>query len=444
MATATHQSRSEKTYAPLGQYLARLPALTREVTLTFTEVEKIIGRGLPPSARKRREWWANQDYGSRAYHWQDAGFRTGPVSMTRETVRFSRNKLPPQKIPRSLTLQEVVSEVNEAARARPIGTLQQWRKQHSGKERTGASDLFFSKIKRNRNWVFHAGGLMELQFNLGFEDADDAPRFRHGVAFSLQPTQAMPDVSVMKPKIARFNAYLRANPKAFEGFQMWHWDGGRSPNYDVSPIPPQAIHAGNFIFIGTLQPAERISIDWILDDFDRLLPLYQYIEGKGALPQIKVGRTRKGFAWTPGNKAKVARTMYERKATSISKDLRHNAIQEALFDHLEELHGKQDTSGEQDCGNRTLVDVAVRDGTKFFYYELKTAPTAQLCIREAIGQLLEYSFWPGSQQAAQLVVVGEPPRDKDAAAYIKRLRKLFSLPIEYRQFDMKSKRLIEP
>lgn len=442
MAAPVRKQYREKTYAPLGEYLARLPAGTAEVTLTFPEVEKIVGRKLPDSARDHRQWWENQKNGSRAYHWQDAGFKTGPVDMARETVRFFRDSSVALRLPRPLTLQEVVTELNETAKTRPIGGLQGWRKEQSGLKRAGASTVFFSRIKENRDWVFHAGGLLELQFNVGFEPVDDIRVFRHGVAFSLQPTRELQEVEQMRPKIARFNEYMRANPGAIEGFSMWHWDDGRTPNFPVSTIRDKDIHLGNFIFIGALQPADRVSIDWILDDFDRLLPLYQYVEGKEPLPRYVQERAHKGFVWSPGNKARAARTMYERRAATIEKDLKHNTIQDALFSHLEEIHGEDDTSGEQDCGNRTLIDVAVRDGENFTYYELKTAPTAQICIREAIGQLLEYSYWPGAQKATRLVVVGEPPCDKEANAYIKALQKQFSLPIEYRQFDMNSKRLV--
>jgi hypothetical protein len=125
----------------------------------------------------------------------------------------------------------------------------------------------------------------------------------------------------------------------------------------------------------------------------------------------------------------------------VDKSLRHNIVQAALFDHLESIHGPNNTSGEQDPGIGTSVDVAVKDGESYTYYELKTGLSAQSCIREAIGQLIEYSFWPGAQRADRLVVVGEPAYDAEARAYIKKLRKDFSLPIEYRQFDIKSGRL---
>ncbi len=68
---------------------------------------------------------------------------------------------------------------------------------------------------------------------------------------------------------------------------------------------------------------------------------------------------------------------------------------------------------------------------KYWFYEIKTALTPRACLREAIGQLLEYGFWPGAQEPARFIVVGESPIDGDAQEYLRRLRKRFSLPIEY-------------
>ena len=218
---------------------------------------------------------------------------------------------------------------------------------------------------------------------------------------------------MLVPKIKRFNEYFRIYPDAFEGLSMWHWGPGdeRSDNAEVAPIPDKLVERGVFIFIGTLQPAEAVDIGWILDDFERLLPLYKYVEGTETFP--KQAQTKRGFQWSPGNKARVARTAaYERNAQTVDKSLRHNIVQAALFEYLEELHGEDNASGEQDCGNGTPIDVAVRDGDRFVYYELKTGLSAQSCIREAIGQLMEYSYWPGAQKADKLIVVGEAAFEK--------------------------------
>jgi hypothetical protein len=68
------------------------------------------------------------------------------------------------------------------------------------------------------------------------------------------------------------------------------------------------------------------------------------------------------------------------------------------------------------------------------------APTrncsARACIRQAIGQLLEYAFWPGGPEATRLIVVSETAIDKDGAEYLRRFKERFSLPIKYEQITV--------
>ena len=44
-------------YSPLGDFLKAWP--DREITLTFEEIEEIIGSRLPPSAYAKRGFWNN-------------------------------------------------------------------------------------------------------------------------------------------------------------------------------------------------------------------------------------------------------------------------------------------------------------------------------------------------------------------------------------------------
>lgn len=425
-------------YARLGKYLQSLPASQPSVVLSFAEIERIIDSPLPRSATEHHhQWWSNQSQGARAPHWDAAGFKVDGVDIERRRVRFFRKMT---RSPRPLTLQQVVTEVNALAADREIGILPEWRRDRHGLMRVPSATLFFSTVVAARDWAFHAGGLSELQFNVGFEQVNGERTFRHGVAFSLQPTREVPDIAPLVPKIERFNEYLRVYPNAFEGLSMWHWHNDRrSDNYSIGLIPDELIARDHFIFIGTLQRAEAVDVDWIIEDFDRLLPLYQYVEG--AQPFPKQTNAGPAFEWTPGNKARAPRSMYERSALSVDKALRHNIVQAALFDHLQSIHG-DNASGEQSFGIGTRVDVAVRDGDQYVYYELKTGLSARSCIRDAIGQLLEYSYWPGAQRAHKLVIVSEAVYDDEAKTYIKRLRRHFSLPIEYRQFDMNLRQLL--
>jgi len=84
-------------------------------------------------------------------------------------------------------------------------------------------------------------------------------------------------------------------------------------------------------------------------------------------------------------------------------------------------------------GVGTKVDVVVRQKNEYWFYEIKTALTPRACLREALGQLCEYAFWPGAQEAVRLIVAGENALDKEGEEYLLRLRNRFSLPIEYEQ-----------
>ena len=180
--------------------------------------------------------------------------------------------------------------------------------------------------------------------------------------------------------------------------------------------------------LGATCLAHRIDLDTVLDDFDRLLPLYEFVEGEAGSKGSGLPVAGE-FEWKAGNNARVRRDRFERKERNIERVLRYNELQAALFSHLCDVHGEENVSGEQDCGLGKFVDVAVRNEDEYVYYEIKTGYSPQSCIREALGQLMEYSFWPGAQEAGGLVVVGEASLDDEVSDYLDRLLGKFSLPL---------------
>jgi hypothetical protein len=58
---------------------------------TFAEIEKVVGEGLPDSARKHQAWWANQSSGHSQY-WQRAGWQTAKVDVENERLTFLRKE----------------------------------------------------------------------------------------------------------------------------------------------------------------------------------------------------------------------------------------------------------------------------------------------------------------------------------------------------------------
>jgi DNA-binding XRE family transcriptional regulator len=76
-------------YQPLLEYLQRSDR--PEVTLTFSEIEKLMEDTLPESARKERRWWGNRSKGAlQASAWMNAGYVVGEVDLCRECVTFRK------------------------------------------------------------------------------------------------------------------------------------------------------------------------------------------------------------------------------------------------------------------------------------------------------------------------------------------------------------------
>ena len=80
-------------YQPLKDFLAARG--DRSVTLSYDEIEGILGRPLPPSAKGEvsRQWWANTDSHSQARAWLSVG-RKAKLDLEARVVTFSRPATP--------------------------------------------------------------------------------------------------------------------------------------------------------------------------------------------------------------------------------------------------------------------------------------------------------------------------------------------------------------
>ena len=290
------------------------------------------------------------------------------------------------------SLAEIVQEIERRAKTREIGRLQEIRQELKGHARRAGRSIFTAQsISEEDGYAFHHGGRTELQFNVGFESEG----FRHGVAFSLEASQTLPEPEkTLLPSVRRFNEYLSLYPEQFSDMSMWSWheDEREQSDHAPSPIQPDLVRRGVFIFMGRLQPSNDIDFDLILDDFDRLLPLYRFVEGTEAFPkQPQLGKS--GFHFKPGCSVKPVRTKGSLQEQELDITLRHNELQRALYDYLVSLYGAGEVGTELYSADGK-VDVVLHRSEKFWFYEIKTALSAQACIRQALSQLLEYAYWP--------------------------------------------------
>ncbi len=327
----------------------------------------------------------------------------------------------------ALNIPEIANKLNELASPHPIGKLQDIRTRLKKLNRR-PGDKIFSVQTTFDDWAFHHGGRTELQFNIGADgDHDDA--LRHGVAFSFELSQTLPSIDVLVPKVKFFNDFMELNSGDFSDMRMWHYDPERSSDYPAGGISSALVKNGVFVFLGNRQPANKIDYEKILTDFDRLLSLYRYVESAGATAPVPLPKS--DFAFKPGYSKKVTTAKATLTEKELDIDLRHNLLQEALYKQLTSKYGDDTVRTEQPSGVGTHIDVVVKMKGEYWFYEIKTALTPRACLREAIGQLLEYGYWPGAQEPTRFIVVGESQIDGDGREYILRLRKRFSLPIEY-------------
>jgi hypothetical protein len=110
----------------------------------------------------------------------------------------------------------------------------------------------------------------------------------------------------------------------------------------------------------------------------------------------------------------------------------HNELQKFLYDELVLSYGKESVSAEQISSSGRPADLVVKDGDQFKIFEIKTSSSPRDCIRQALGQILEYSYWPGSPNYSELWIVGPKPLDEESSQYLDTLTERFSLPLKYR------------
>jgi uncharacterized membrane protein len=98
-------------YDPLRDYLAALPEDAGELTMSFGDIEELVGQ-LPRSARSHQAWWANtDDTRVEAQAWRAAGWHVVLADQTAEQVVFARR-----------ITDSSPAAARDAVRARRVGT----------------------------------------------------------------------------------------------------------------------------------------------------------------------------------------------------------------------------------------------------------------------------------------------------------------------------------
>lgn len=200
----------------------------------------------------------------------------------------------------------------------------------------------------------------------------------------------------------------------------------------------------------------ELTVDDVLRDFDRLLSLYLHVESGGSIfgghvagignPTVALSVAEalagSGKSWLDGFKA--GHTPYAGLATAsfsertVEVSLRHNYLQSLIFSALEVEFGCEHVTTELRSSSGGEIDFAILFGDTRILAELKVSSLARWCIRDAVGQLLEYGYFREFNSPSELWVLGVGACTQDDTAYLEVLRSKLGVPLFYRQFDEKT------
>ena len=166
--------------------------------------------------------------------------------------------------------------------------------------------------------------------------------------------------------------------------------------------------------------------------YDYMRKLYDRFGG-GEEKKIITGQTRKKKTGKrKGTNSRNTQTQIRTVSRSYIVEQKHNKIQEALRKQLTEKYGKENVILEEN-----YVDVKLIQPKYLGFYEVKSSSYASECIREALGQILFYSYHDKDKRKKKIFVVGKYPANDQDYGYIEYIKEKLNLDFEYLNIEIK-------
>jgi len=128
-------------------------------------------------------------------------------------------------------------------------------------------------------------------------------------------------------------------------------------------------------------------------------------------------------------------------STSKVVELKHAKIQKSVYAIFCKKYGSDNVGTENKTGYGTKIDIVIHNGENYIFYEVKTGGTLKKCIREAFGQLMEYSIWGGESRAETLVILTPHKVTDVAKGYVKYIRDNYGIEIYCQRYNESTKKL---
>ena len=238
-------------------------------------------------------------------------------------------------------------------------------------------------------------------------------------------------------KLEEKTSFIRGYVKKHTSSDQWEKLISQFPDFLESPMINVRFRMKNVIFIDeeNLTPIKfrtnKIHMYQLHEGslFEELENQIDFIDDEEKLLELSDSGRERG--------SKKPRTVI-RSAGSYQSEQDHIKISELLEKHLETLASDRDLIiAERGLGNKA-IDMVWETDDKFIFYEIKTYSNISYCIRQAVGQLLEYAYYrrPEVQKEYKLIICSPHESTQAVEEYMHLLRDRFGLKIYYQQFDV--------
>ncbi len=170
------------------------------------------------------------------------------------------------------------------------------------------------------------------------------------------------------------------------------------------------------------------------------IPRYLLIKNRAGLRLSDEEKGKTGYSFESGSSDEPDLARGAKKTVSqrqVELELKHNELSKSFFKFLKSKYG-DNVKRECKAFGTNKIDIVLRTDNGDIFYEIKTYNFLKTSFREAIGQLLEYCYYPDVQNAIKLFIVSDIEPDEEIQLYLKRLKSVFNIPFGYIQFDCTS------
>ena len=229
---------------------------------SFAEIEDVLRRNLPASARSHAAWWSNGGH-SHARAWLDAGFKTSELDLSRQTVLFRRTVAAGSREPTVRPARRRVAHARKSAE-RPVAGPS-----------IAPKDTVLPLCGHDFAWITEVeldagpdGRPLEFMPQKDYAKADEKPLNRHGhgpfCRFSVPDLPACPGLYAVT--VARQLAYVGIATKSLR--QRWSssghakihpancYRGGRSTNCKINHAILLAVLEGRIVELWTRRDSD--------------------------------------------------------------------------------------------------------------------------------------------------------------------------------------------